>query len=467
MIRKTTTALAPVLLLFVSTVLAQSPIERKYQALGGQNGFLRKPTSNESTCAHNKNGRYRHYEGGTIYWHPDTGAHEVHGAIRDKYRSLKEYWGLLGFPVTDEMTTPDRIGRYNHFQHGSIYWTTYTGAHEVHGAIRAKWANEGWERAWIGYPESDETDTSDGGRYNKFQRAYIVWTPESGAKVIGFGPLGDRTDPHMDFQKLDSNENPTLYDGSYGNLKEFYVNMKNWHGIDLREGVIRNRRTGQIVKNIRGWQFADFWSTDKLNGILLSERERFVVTVADLLLMQWHLRDLKKHSELRKDQINRYFKSPHCFKRNWSAKRNAWNYNDWCSEFASYVYKRSGNKVKLGKKQTFWCKIGRYESLDWCMSRVSYFRGYFRDRHRYFSIAHIRNPRVKPPELGDYLCFKEHSMLVLGFEKNAQNYLKSKIYIVEGNSGSGSPEGSGKKVHVGWISLDNQDLVGLGRTELQ
>ena len=62
----------------------------------------------------------------------------------------------MGFPVTDELGTPDGRGRFNHFEGGSIYWTPQTHAHEVHGAIRDKWASMGWERSRLGYPIGDE-----------------------------------------------------------------------------------------------------------------------------------------------------------------------------------------------------------------------------------------------------------------------------------------------------------------------
>ena len=65
---------------------------------------------------------------------------------------------MLGYPTTDETVTPVGIGRYNHFQHGSIYWTPLTGSYEVHGLIRDRWAALGWERSALGYPISDETD---------------------------------------------------------------------------------------------------------------------------------------------------------------------------------------------------------------------------------------------------------------------------------------------------------------------
>src|SRR5262249_14573546 len=91
----------------------------------------------------------------------------VIGAIRDKWIALGGSSSFLGQPLTDELTTPDAIGRYNHFQGGSIYWTPQTGAHEVHGGIRDKWASVGWERSLLGYPVTDESATPDGvGRFN-------------------------------------------------------------------------------------------------------------------------------------------------------------------------------------------------------------------------------------------------------------------------------------------------------------
>jgi hypothetical protein len=86
-----------------------------------------------------------------------AGAFEVHGAIRQKYLALGAEASILGYPRTDETGTPDGIGRYNHFQAGSIYWTPGTFAHEVHGLIRELWSNSGWERnPQLGYPISDE-----------------------------------------------------------------------------------------------------------------------------------------------------------------------------------------------------------------------------------------------------------------------------------------------------------------------
>jgi hypothetical protein len=83
--------------------------------------------------------------------------------------------------MTDETGTPDRVGRFNNFQGGSIYWTPRLGAHEVHGAIRGRWGDLGWERGLLGYPTSDERNTSDGsGRVSDFEGGSIVWSSVAG-----------------------------------------------------------------------------------------------------------------------------------------------------------------------------------------------------------------------------------------------------------------------------------------------
>jgi hypothetical protein len=168
-----------------------SALSRKYDDLGGSGAFLGEPTSEERPT-YGRQGRYREYRGGSIYWSPETGAHEVHGVIRDKWRSLGGEGGSLGFPITDETSTPDGIGRYNHFRGGSIYWTPGTGAFEVNGLIGARWAEMGRERSVLGYPVTDETSTSDGvGRFNHFLNGSIYWTPDTGAHEV-FGQIRER-----------------------------------------------------------------------------------------------------------------------------------------------------------------------------------------------------------------------------------------------------------------------------------
>jgi LGFP repeat len=217
-----------------------SAIDTKYAQLIQANPWIGKPTIAETTCPDGV-GRYRHYQGASIYWSPQTGAQLIYGLIRDKWAALgweksplgypttdertagsgkgrynnfqngtiiwktgsaqafavyglihakwgEQKWdtGYLGFPVTDEMAAPDGVGRYNHFEGGSIYWTPNTGAHIIIGLIRQAWANQGWERSRLGYPVSDElvTEGTNGrGRYSRFEGGEIHWTPEGGTKI--------------------------------------------------------------------------------------------------------------------------------------------------------------------------------------------------------------------------------------------------------------------------------------------
>lgn len=418
-----------------------SAIAEKHHQIGME--FLGNPISQERACQDGR-GRYRHYEGGSILWHPDVGAHEVHGAILQKWKAHNWERGFLGYPLTDELSTPDGIGRYNHFQHGSIYWFPTTGAYEVHGAIRSDWARRGWERSFLRYPETDELSSPDGVRYSRFQGGYLVWTPESGVKVFAEGLNKDRTDEALNFGRLG--------DTYYGNLHEFCGKMNEWYGIDLREGMIRKGTDRE--KCIFGWPFADFEKSHELNGYTLSSGERLILTAATILLMQWCLRDLRNNGTARRDQIDKYCGG--CFKRNYVGK---WHYNKWCSEFVSYVYKRSGNALKIRYSQSYMCEnLWKVKKDDWCGRTVSTLRRHFESIGRYRDMATFRQSRV-PPQAGDYLRTWGHSMMVLGFDREER-----KIYVIEGNTGPGPTQDSGRRVKVGWRDINDSSLVGIGQS---
>jgi len=160
-------------------------IREKWLSLGGNQSFLGAPQTDELTCPDGV-GRFNHFQGGSIYWTPTTRAQVIYGSIRDKWAALGWETSFLGYPVTDELGCPDGVGRFNHFQGGSIYWTPTTGAHFVIGVIRDTWAAQGWERGSLGYPRTDElvTEGTNGqGRQSIFEGGEIDWTPAGGAKV--------------------------------------------------------------------------------------------------------------------------------------------------------------------------------------------------------------------------------------------------------------------------------------------
>ena len=161
-------------------------IEQKWLALGGTHGFLGAPLTNE-TPTFDGVGRAQEFAGGVISWHPKTGPQEVHGAILACWKAIGRE--KFGYPITDETGCPDGIGRFNHFRtlqaagtpDCSIYWTPVTNAHEVYGAIRAKWAALGWERSALHYPIEAEHDQGGPGRTQRFQGGVITWNGSEGA----------------------------------------------------------------------------------------------------------------------------------------------------------------------------------------------------------------------------------------------------------------------------------------------
>lgn len=158
---------------------AELLVKEKSAKLGG---MLGKATSNVQSI-NNSTSYFQNYEGGCIIVVEldEKRVFEIHGAIYQKWNEMgRENYGL---PLTDEKVTPDGEGRYNHFTNGkSIYWHPSTGAHTILGAIRQFWAENGWETSGFGYPVSDEISAPDSiGRMNYFQHEAIYWSPTAGA----------------------------------------------------------------------------------------------------------------------------------------------------------------------------------------------------------------------------------------------------------------------------------------------
>ena len=218
-------------------------ISQHYEQLGGGASFLGTPLGSTYDIA---GGRAQDYTAGTIYWSPATGAHEVHGAIRGRYLALGGPAGFFGFPLTDETTTPGAAGQYNDFARGSIYWSPATGAHEVHGAVRGCYLALGGPGDYLGFPLTDESTTPGAaGQYNDFARGTIYWSPATGAhevhgairgEYLAFGGPGG----YLGFPLTDETATP----GAAGRYNDFARGTIYWSaatGAHEVHGAVRGR----------------------------------------------------------------------------------------------------------------------------------------------------------------------------------------------------------------------------------
>jgi LGFP repeat len=102
--------------------IATNAMQAKYEELVNK-GFPALPTPGivEPLATKNNDGYYQFFRGYGIWWSQQTGAHEVHGAILNKWRELNFEYGGIGYPTTDERRVPyTENQKYSQFQNGYL-----------------------------------------------------------------------------------------------------------------------------------------------------------------------------------------------------------------------------------------------------------------------------------------------------------------------------------------------------------
>lgn len=167
-------------------------IRDKYNAMGGQFSFLGIPTSPEYQNPGNTGARSEFLHG-SIYWSTATGAHPITPLFMTKWQHYGWEAGSMGYPTTDEIPNGDNLGSHQNFQHANaaIYWnsaiTGPPGLSVIKGLIRAKWDTLGAQTpgSLLGYPSEDERALPDGqGHMSRFERGVIYWSPTTGAHPV-------------------------------------------------------------------------------------------------------------------------------------------------------------------------------------------------------------------------------------------------------------------------------------------
>ena len=95
--------------------VADSPISARWRAIGGYHSILGAPAGKEYAVA---GGRARRFQHGRLFWSQTTGAHELYKRVLRAYMRRGGAAGRLGFPLT----SPHKVGRKTQatFQHGTL-----------------------------------------------------------------------------------------------------------------------------------------------------------------------------------------------------------------------------------------------------------------------------------------------------------------------------------------------------------
>ena len=140
-------------------------IAETYQKYGAEQGILGVPVGDEVNLQGQFPGAYRQYRGRIF------GGHISAPSVTPNPSTEPETEDMTAFLSQSDVEA-------------SIYWSPATCGHVVMGTIRTFWLSLGAEKSRLGYPISDEIDTPDlRGRRSKFQHGEIWWYPDQGAFI--------------------------------------------------------------------------------------------------------------------------------------------------------------------------------------------------------------------------------------------------------------------------------------------
>jgi LGFP repeat len=141
---------------------------------------LGKAHNESATKSSIKNGGYfLRYENGWVYYNPiEKQCFAIWGDIQKKWAAEGYENGWMGYPIGNHLSTPNKEGAYVHFENGSIYFSPNTGTQIVKGDIKKYWANLGWENSPdLGFPTTGEVAMNYNGYtvYQQFEFGTVFW----------------------------------------------------------------------------------------------------------------------------------------------------------------------------------------------------------------------------------------------------------------------------------------------------
>ena len=165
-----------------STVPQDHPGAVALRSALGANGWIGVATS--GVQASTKGGVFQSFEHGVGYWSPATGAQFVGEPVLSAWGAYGYQTGSMGYPRSGGVAG---VGGSRHqiFEGGIAYWRPGGRVSFIHGSILNAWAAAGWERSWLGLPTSNETASTKGGVFQRFEHGVGYWSPATGAQFVG------------------------------------------------------------------------------------------------------------------------------------------------------------------------------------------------------------------------------------------------------------------------------------------
>ena len=159
-------------------------IALRWAQLGSLKGGLGYPT-NEEKCGLSGGGCRQTFQGGAVYYVPNSGTFEVWNGIAARWTGLGAETGPLGYPTGVEKCGLRNGACMQPFQWGAMYYVPGVGTNPVMNAILARWTGLGAENGALGYPTGIERcGLAAGGCVQTFQNGGIFYAPGVGTNPV-------------------------------------------------------------------------------------------------------------------------------------------------------------------------------------------------------------------------------------------------------------------------------------------
>jgi len=165
---------------------AVDAIDAHYEMLGGAQSRLGAPITDTFEVAA---GAERDYQGGAIFYSEQTGAKALYGPVLGRYQALGGPNGQLGFPASDEADAGNGVAHVADFSApggASIYWSPQWGSVVITGAVLDTDRASGGAIGPFSYPRADTTVVNgvESGNFIGPRGTRIQWSSNNGVSTV-------------------------------------------------------------------------------------------------------------------------------------------------------------------------------------------------------------------------------------------------------------------------------------------